>query len=41
MRVIEVMEGQLITQESETVLEVADGKIKSSVENDILKISVV
>ncbi|MGO9386530.1 MAG: adenine deaminase [Methanobacterium sp.] len=41
VRVIEVMEGQLITQESETVLEVADGKIKSSVENDILKISVV
>ncbi|MGA2675491.1 MAG: adenine deaminase [Methanobacterium sp.] len=41
VRVIEVREGQLITNESEAVLNVANGKIKSSVENDILKISVV
>jgi adenine deaminase len=41
VRVIEVMESQLLTQESEAVLKIADGKIKPDIGNDILKISVV
>ncbi len=41
VRVIEVMECQLLTMESEAVLKVADGKIRPDIENDILKISVV
>jgi adenine deaminase len=41
VRVIEVIEGQLITQESEALLNVAVGKINPDIENDILKISVV
>lgn len=41
VRVIDVIEGQLITEESEAVLHVFDGKIKPDIENDVLKISVL
>ena len=41
VRVIEVLEGQLLTEESEAVLPVANGKIEPDVENDILKIVVL
>ncbi len=41
VRVIDVIEGQLLTERSEAVLSVVDGKIKPDVENDILKIAVV
>ena len=41
VRVIDVMEGQLLTEESEAVLSAAGGKIEPDVENDILKIAVL
>jgi len=41
VRVIDVMEGQLLTEESEADLSVIDGKIKPDIEKDILKIAVV
>lgn len=41
VRVIRTIEGQLITEESEAILPVSDGKIKSDIENDILKIGVL
>jgi adenine deaminase len=41
VRVIDVMEGQLLTEESEAVLSAADGKIDPDIKNDILKISVL
>lgn len=41
VRVIDVLEGQLITDENEAFLKVADGKIMPDLENDILKIAVV
>ncbi len=41
VRVIEVMEGQLLTHKIEAVLKVDNGKINPDVENDVLKISVV
>ncbi|GAB4313710.1 MAG: adenine deaminase [Methanobacteriaceae archaeon] len=41
VRVIDVMEGQLITGESEAILKVEDGKIQPNLEEDILKIGVV
>ena len=41
VRIIDVMEGQLITEESEAMLSVVDGKIEPDMENDVLKISVL
>ncbi len=41
VRVIKAIEGQLLTEESEAVLSVVDGKIKPDIENDILKIGVL
>ncbi|WP_414468393.1 adenine deaminase [Methanobacterium sp. ACI-7] len=41
VRVIKVIEGQLLTEESETILLVVDGKLKPDIEQDILKIAVV
>jgi len=41
VRVIDVIEGQLLTEESEAVLPVFDGKIVSDTRNDILKIAVL
>lgn len=41
VRVIQVVEGQLITLESETLLPVLKGKIGADIENDVLKIAVV
>ncbi len=41
VRVIEVIEGQLLTEESEAILSVAEGKIGPDIENDILKIAVL
>ena len=41
VRVIEVTEGQLLTEESEAVLKVKEGNIYPNIKNDILKISVV
>lgn len=41
IRVIDVIEGQLLTEESEATLSVVDGKIESDIENDILKIAVL
>lgn len=41
VRVIEVIEGQLLTNESEAILKVVNGSLQSDVENDILKIAVV
>lgn len=41
VRVIDVIEGQLLTEESEAVLPVVDGKIGKDIENDILKIAVL
>ncbi len=41
VRVIDVVEGQLLTEESEATLQVANGKIESDVKNDILKIAVL
>ncbi len=41
VRVIEVMEGQLLTHEFEAVLKIVDGKIKPDIGNDVLKIAVV
>jgi adenine deaminase len=41
VRVIEVIESQLLTEESETILKVVEGKIQPDIENDILKISVL
>jgi adenine deaminase len=41
VRVIEVSEGQILTNESEAVLNIEDNKIKVDFENDILKIAVV
>lgn len=41
VRVIKAIEGQLITEESEAILPVTDGKILPDIENDILKIAVL
>ncbi len=41
VRVIEVIEGQLLTEESEANLKISDGIISPNIENDVLKISVV
>ncbi|MBM4241385.1 MAG: adenine deaminase, partial [Euryarchaeota archaeon] len=41
VRVIDVIEGQLLTEESEASLSVVDSKIKPDTEKDILKIAVV
>ncbi len=41
VRVIEVKEGQLLTGESEFILNAADGKLLSDTGNDVLKIAVV
>ncbi len=41
VRVIQVVEGQLITLESEALLPVLKGKIGTDIENDVLKIGVV
>jgi adenine deaminase len=41
VRVINVMDGQLLTEESEAVLPVVNGKIEPDMENDILKIAVL
>ena len=41
VRVIDVIEGQLLTEESEAVLPVINSKIEPNVENDILKIAVL
>lgn len=41
VRVIDVIEGQLITSESEATLRVVDGNLQADVDNDILKIAVV
>ena len=41
VRVIDVLEGQLLTEESEAILSAAEGKIDPDVENDILKIAVL
>ena len=41
IRVIEAIEGQLITKELQLPVKIADGKIISDVENDILKLTVV
>jgi adenine deaminase len=41
VRVIKVIEGQLLTEESEADLEIIDGTLKSDLEEDVLKIAVV
>jgi adenine deaminase len=41
IRVIEVIEGQLITNEAEAVLNVVNGNLQPNIEEDILKIAVV
>lgn len=41
VRVIEVIEGQLITREAEAVLNVVNGDLQPKIEEDILKIAVV
>ena len=41
VRVIEILEDQLITHESSAVLKSLDGNLKADLENDILKIAVV
>lgn len=41
VRVIKVIEGQLLTQESEANLEIVDGVFKVDLEQDVLKIAVV
>lgn len=41
VRVIDVIEGQLITSEAEAVLRVVDGNLQADIKNDILKIAVV
>ena len=41
VRVIDVLEGQLITEESTAVLNCADGILEADLEKDILKIAVV
>jgi adenine deaminase len=41
VRVIQVLEGQLLTLETERVLKVEDMKIQPDLDNDVLKISVV
>ena len=41
VRVIDVIEGQLLTEESEAVLPVCSGKIEPDIKNDILKIAVL
>ncbi len=41
VRVIELLEDQLITHESSAVLKSQDGNLKANLENDILKIAVV
>jgi len=41
VRVIDVIEGQLLTEESEAVLQVLNYKIKPDLENDILQIGVL
>ena len=41
VRVIDVMEGQLITGESEAILNVENGQIKPKPDDDVLKIAVV
>jgi adenine deaminase len=41
VRVIEVIEGQLLTHDSEAILQVIDDSLQVDVENDILKIAVV
>jgi len=41
VRVIDVIEGQLLTEESEAILPVVNGKIEPDMENDILKIAVL
>ncbi|MCC7560428.1 MAG: adenine deaminase [Methanobacterium sp.] len=41
VRVIKVMEGQLLTEESEANLEIVDGALKADPEQDVLKIGVV
>lgn len=41
VRVIKVVEGQLLTEESEANLEVVDGTLKADLEQDVLKIAVV
>jgi adenine deaminase len=41
VRVIEIIEGQLTTRESEANLKVEDGRIQPDLENDVLKIAVV
>jgi len=41
VRVIKAIEGQLLTEGTEAMLKVVDGKIKPDIQNDILKISVI
>ena len=41
VRVIDVIEGQLLTSESEAVLRVVNGHLEADIQNDILKIAVV
>lgn len=41
VRAIQVIEGQLITEESEAILRVDEGNLQSNLEKDILKIAVV
>ena len=41
VRVIEVIEGQLLTEESEAILKVDEGNLQPDMKNDILKISVL
>lgn len=41
VRVIDVIEGQLLTEESEAILKVVKGNIQPDIENNILKISVL
>jgi adenine deaminase len=41
VRVIEVIEGQLLTAESEAVLRVVDGTLQADIKSDVLKIAVV
>lgn len=41
VRVIDVIEGQLLTEESEAVLKVIDGNIQPDIDNDVLKVSVL
>jgi adenine deaminase len=41
VRVINIMEGEILTKEYETVLDVADENVRPSIEKDVLKLSVV